>query len=72
MMSPFTRRRFIAVSAAFAGLAARPGWALASAKDVRTWRGTALGADASIQLHHPDRAEADRLIHVALDEVERL
>ena len=33
------------------------------------WRS---GADACLQLHHPDPAEAERLIRLCLDEVERL
>lgn len=71
---PFTRRRFIAIGAAFAGMALLPssGRAGGSGTGLRTWRGVALGADASIQLAHPDPAEADRLIRLCLDEVERL
>jgi thiamine biosynthesis lipoprotein len=37
-----------------------------------TWHGTALGADATLQIHHPDRDEAQRLIARALTEVRRL
>ena len=39
---------------------------------LHVWRGMALGADACLQLHHPDPAEADRLIRLCLDEVARL
>ena len=67
-----SRRRFIGISAAAAGLALlpfgpRPGWA--ETKSLRVWRGSALGADACIQLHHPD---AERLIALCLAEIERL
>lgn len=37
-----------------------------------TWRGTALGAVATMQIHHPDRNEAERLIARSLTEVRRL
>jgi len=36
------------------------------------WRGVALGADAMIQLHHPDAAAAKDLIDKSLTEVARL
>jgi thiamine biosynthesis lipoprotein len=37
-----------------------------------TWRGSALGAEATLQIHHPDRNEAQRLIVRSLTEVRRL
>jgi thiamine biosynthesis lipoprotein len=72
-----TRRRFISISGAVAGVSvaalgmglARPGRA---SPLFHEWRGVALGADASLQLYHPDAAEAERLIADALDEVHRL
>ncbi|HYG91452.1 MAG TPA: FAD:protein FMN transferase [Azospirillum sp.] len=67
-----TRRRFLAIGAAAAGLALLPGRLRAAGTAVRTWRGVALGADACIQLAHPDAAEADRLIGLCLEEVARL
>ncbi len=73
-----TRRRFIHVSAAAAGLALLPvrHGPSAAASDanpqLRRWRGVALGADASLQIHHPDPATADRLIDRCLVEVARL
>ncbi len=74
-----TRRRFIHVSAAAAGLALLPvrrgpSAAVASAANphLRTWRGVALGADATLQIHHPDPATADRLIVRCRAEVARL
>ncbi len=74
-----TRRRFIHISAAAAGMAlllpggrmqAAPGedWA----RGLRIWRGVALGADAMLQLHISDDREADRLIEACLEEVSRL
>ena len=69
-----TRRRFIAISAAAAGLPLLPAAAAATGAgaQLHVWRGTALGADAVLQIHHPDAAAAARLIAMALAEVERL
>ena len=39
---------------------------------MRVWSGAALGCDATLQIHHPDPATADRLIAASLAEVERL
>lgn len=74
------RRRFIRILAAapgFALLATRYGQAQEraaddAAEDLHVWRGAALGADAMIQLHHPDAPVARRLIARALVEVSRL
>ncbi len=72
------RRRFIAISAAMPGLALLPmpaGRAAAhpdTPGTLRTWHGTALGADATMQLHHPDPVAADALIARCLAEVRRL
>lgn len=46
------RRRFLAISAAAAGMAAHP----AGARTGMVWTGVALGARASIRLDHPDAA----------------
>lgn len=67
------RRRFIKIAASAAGF----GWQAAhaapdNAKIMHTWRGVALGADASLQLYHPDQQDAERLIAACLDEVSRL
>ena len=37
-----------------------------------TWRGLALGAVASLQIHHPDRAAAEKLVRRSLEELRRL
>jgi len=73
-----TRRRFIRISAAAAGMTLLPVLdrlrAAPTVEDahLRVWRGVALGADATLQLHHPDPEEADRLIDTCLTEVSRL
>ncbi|UEM21461.1 FAD:protein FMN transferase [Skermanella mucosa] len=68
-----TRRRFLAITAASAGLTLLPpSIAPAEGAPLRVWRGTALGADACLQLSHPDPDEAERLIRLCLDEVARL
>ena len=64
-----TRRRFLTVTAAAAGVAALPS---ARAATPVEWRGTALGAQAFLRLHHPDAAAAWRLVADCLAEVERL
>ncbi len=65
-----TRRRFFSIAAAgsIAGLAALTGRRPAAARVV--WRGTALGASASIVLDGSTAAEAD--LHGVLQEIERL
>ncbi|MBZ9798667.1 FAD:protein FMN transferase [Mesorhizobium sp. ES1-4] len=72
-----SRRRFIRISGAAAGLslaALGGGFARPSRASplFHEWRGVALGADASLQLYHADAAEAERLIADALAEVRRL
>lgn len=67
-----TRRRLIGISAAAAGLALLPPGAGAAGPALHRWRGAALGAEATIQLHHPDAAEAGRLIRACVDEIGRL
>jgi thiamine biosynthesis lipoprotein len=68
-----SRRRFIRIFAAAAGLTVAPiGRAPQAGANLITWRGTALGADATLQIHHPDRNEAQRLIDRSLMEVRRL
>lgn len=72
-MRPLERRRFIAITAAAAGCSLvplRPG--MARAPGTVTWRGQALGAAASLVIHHDDRAAAERLVRQVVAEVERL
>jgi thiamine biosynthesis lipoprotein len=70
------RRRAIGIFAAVAGLPllARADAASRSASRpiVHRWSGTALGARASIILHHPDAEQARALIAEAAAEIERL
>ncbi len=69
-MASISRRRFIAISAAAAGLGAgRAAWA---AEPPVEWRGIALGAPARLVLHHPDRPAALRLLEQMRGEIERL
>jgi thiamine biosynthesis lipoprotein len=68
------RRRFITIAAAAAGLPLLAARRQSTAQEplLRVWTGSALGADAMLQIHHPDAAQADRLIAASLAEVERL
>lgn len=72
MSSHLSRRRFIGISAAAAGLNLLPlrGRAGAQARLV-TWQGPVMGAAATLQIHHPDQAAAQRLIEQALAEMRR-
>lgn len=70
--APLTRRRFIAVAAAAAGVAPIHNLARAGAPETVTWRGVALGANASLTLVHPDAAAAREAIVACLAEVARL
>src|SRR4051794_29230047 len=71
MVASFKRRRFLAITAASGGLPLL-GVAARATPLLRVWRGAALGADAVLQVHHPDPKQADRLIDAALGEVRRL
>ena len=73
MAAPLNRRRFIGISAASAGLALLPFGraAMAEAHPV-TWNGQALGAQATLVVHHHDRSAAERLVERAVAEVARL
>jgi len=72
-MRPLERRRFIAITAAAAGCSLAPlGLGRASPTETVTWRGQALGAAASMVIHHNDRAVAERLGRQIVVEVERL
>jgi FAD:protein FMN transferase len=66
-----SRRRFIAITGIAAGCAL---WPLTSrtSPPVHRWRGTALGAAASIHLVHPDPVVARELVESAVDEISRL
>ncbi len=66
-----TRRRAVLLAAAAAGLPLALG-ATRAAAEVVTWRGRALGAPATLVLHHPDRPEAERLVAGCVAELDRL
>ena len=67
-----SRRRMIAIAASAAGSAFLTGGRTAQAGDPVRWHGSALGAQVSIEIHHPDRAEAGRLVERSVVEVRRL
>jgi thiamine biosynthesis lipoprotein len=67
-----TRRRMIAIVATAAGSAFLAGGRTAQADDPVRWHGSALGAQVSIEIHHPDRAEALRLVDRCVLDVRRL
>lgn len=71
------RRRFIQISAAFSGTlllgsAGRLAIAAQAKQTTHTWSGIALGADASLQITHPDPQVAKALIERCVGEVQRL
>jgi len=68
-----TRRVVIIIAACAAGSAVLTGGRTAAAAgDPVRWRGSALGAQVSIEIHHPDRAEAARLVERCIQDVRRL
>lgn len=67
-----SRRRFLGITAAAAGLPLLPITPGVAAPLLRVWKGAALGCDAVLQIHHPDAETADRLIAESLAEVRRL
>lgn len=77
-MKTFTpsRRRFIGVFAASAGLGMAP-WLVRQASaalvaEPTVWKGIALGADAELHIYHPNKNKARQLIELAVAEVRRL
>ena len=73
MTRTMSRRRFIRISAAAAGLAVAPiGRSVQAGSSLVTWHGTMLGAVATMQIHHQDRDEAQRLVQAACAEARRL
>lgn len=67
-----TRRRMIAIAAAGAASAFLADGRPAMASNAVHWRGSALGAQVSIDIFHPDRREAERIVRTCLSEVRRL
>jgi thiamine biosynthesis lipoprotein len=66
-----TRRRALGLVAAAASLPLALRATRATA-EVVTWRGRALGAPATLILHHPDRPAAERLVAACVAELDRL
>jgi thiamine biosynthesis lipoprotein len=67
-----TRRRMIVIAASAAGSALLASSRFAQANAPVRWRGSALGAQVSIEIHHPDSAEAERLVERCVLDVRRL
>lgn len=75
MTTALSRRRFIGISAAAAGMSLLPpaaGHAAMNDPNIHVWRGFALGAPARVILHHPDTAGAQRLFGEIAAETRRL
>lgn len=66
-----TRRRLISIAAMASGIVLLGGRRTLADVPIR-WQGSALGAQVSIEIHHPDRTEAERLIDLCVHEVRRL
>ena len=73
MAHKLSRRRFISITASVAGFGLFP-TAIEAKEGLQTvnWDGQALGASASIVIHHHDRAAAGLLVEQAVVEVARL
>jgi thiamine biosynthesis lipoprotein len=67
-----TRRRVITIAASAVGSAFLTGSWRAQASEPMRWRGSAFGAQVSIEIYHPDQAEARRLVDRCVTEVRRL
>ena len=73
-----SRRRFLTIVAAASavgltsGIGVLAGRRTTSDSSLHHWQGSALGADASLLVHHPDSGEARRLIALARTEIDRL
>ncbi|WP_027517235.1 FAD:protein FMN transferase [Bradyrhizobium sp. WSM1417] len=73
MTGMISRRRFVRISAAAAGLGLLPsGRAVHAGAGPVVWRGTMLGAAATMEIHDDDRRRAERLIALACAEARRL
>ncbi len=76
MQAPITRRRFIRIAGIAAGLGLAPlSLRLGSAEAaplLHRWSGVALGAEATLQIYHPDAAAAAALVDLSLAEIRRL
>ncbi|MEZ5604712.1 MAG: FAD:protein FMN transferase [Burkholderiaceae bacterium] len=66
------RRRFLSIVAACAASAPFAGARAGAAAEAVAWRGTAMGALASMTLVHSDREKAQALVQRCIDEIRRL
>jgi len=66
------RRRFLSIVAACAASAPFAGARAGAAAGAVVWRGTAMGALASMTLVEPDREKAQALVQRCVDEIDRL
>ena len=66
-----SRRRMIAITATATGAAVLTGHR-ALTQDAVRWHGSALGAQVSIEIYHPDHVEAERLVQHCVLTVRRL
>ncbi|KLK92948.1 thiamine biosynthesis protein ApbE [Microvirga vignae] len=72
MSHSFSRRRFIGITAAAAGLGLLPVDREAKAEaELVEWQGQVMGAMASLRIHHHDRPAANRLIERSVAEMRR-
>jgi thiamine biosynthesis lipoprotein len=74
MKAALSRRKFLTITAAAAGLGLVPFRASRTSAAARLieWRGLSLGSVATIRLHHPDESVARRLIEKAVAEAQWL
>jgi len=73
MAKTTTRRRFLSIAATAGAVLSLPVLAREkSALNTSAWRGSALGAQAAMNLIHPDKALAQRAINACIAEIERL
>jgi thiamine biosynthesis lipoprotein len=73
MQNPnLTRRRMIAITATAVGSAFVSGARIVQAEEAVRWYGSALGAQVSMEIYHPDRGEAERLVKDCLLDVRRM
>jgi thiamine biosynthesis lipoprotein len=74
MKSGTSRRKFIAITAAAAGVGLLPFGATrrSAAGHLAEWRGLSLGTIATIRIHHPDRLAGERLLARVVSEGQRL
>lgn len=74
-MKPLSRRRFLYVCAAAAGLAALPFVPVSlndRNKGIHYWSGILMGADVQLTLVHPDKAHAQHIFEKAVQEIQLL